>query len=202
MRNKAKLGMDGAYGEEGTPPAGRFRRFASGVCRFVASGMVGGHRPFPTDCCSRRVQRSCWWLQSDKLACRRSCETKPMVLPSRWWAHGPYCEGTGGPGVRYKPNPETPESTLTAAERKGYGRKRGLCVCEKQSQSPEQDMGGTPAPRNTLRRHYEHARLHKQSQFRSGDLHGNPGRAGTGTPIAMHRDWEPTLALPRETKPI
>ena len=25
--------------------------------------------------------------------------------------------------------------------------------------------------------------------------HDSPGRAGTGTPIAIHRDWEPTLAL-------
>jgi N-acetylmuramic acid 6-phosphate etherase len=38
----------------------------------------------------------------------------------------------------------------------------------------------------------DHASL-RQGQGRLS--HDKPGRAGTGTPIAMHRDWEPTLTL-------
>jgi hypothetical protein len=44
--NKAKLGRDGASGALGTSPAGRFRRFASGVCRLVANGTTGVKKAF------------------------------------------------------------------------------------------------------------------------------------------------------------
>jgi len=62
---------------------------------------------------------------------------------------------------------------------------RGACYA-KQSQSPEEDKGGTPSPRNALRRHYERGLSRKTKPI---------GPAGQMVGIAH------PAKLPCETKP-
>lgn len=72
----------------------------------------------------------------------------------------------------------------------------------KQSQSAEGDIKDKSCCGKGLRKAMWIRHLRKTKPIARHGLARESGRAGTGTPIAMHRDWEATLALRRETKPI